>query len=236
MKRFFLLAVAMVFTTALLAQKNDKDKDWALYSRYAPANDTVTVAPKAVFMGNSITENWLKFHPEFFQKNNYAARGISGQTTYHMLARFHNDVVALNPKVVVILSGINDIARNSGYISLENIMGNIISMCDIARANGIVPVLCSILPADYFVWRKDLKPAQDVIELNAMIRKYAAEQGFEYVDYHSFMSDEKGALKEGLSKDHCHPYPDAYYPMEEAVVKAINKAAKQKLPRKRNRK
>ena len=180
MKRFFLLAVAMVFTTALLAQKNDKDKDWALYSRYAPANDTVTVAPVAVFMGNSITENWLKFHPEFFQKNNYAARGISGQTTYHMLARFHNDVVALNPKVVVILSGINDIARNSGYISLENIMGNIISMCDIARANGIVPVLCSILPADYFVWRKDLKPAQDVIELNAMIRKYAAEQGIKF--------------------------------------------------------
>ena len=234
MRRLILLVFAMLSVSVLAAQQ-DKDKDWALYGRYAPANDTVTVAPKAVFMGNSITENWLKFHPEFFVKNNYAARGISGQTTYHMLARFHNDVVALNPKVVVILSGINDIARNSGYISLENIMGNIVSMCDIARANGIVPVLCSILPADYFVWRKDLKPAPLVIELNRMIRKYAAEQGFEYVDYHSIMSDEKGALKEGLSKDRCHPYPDAYIPMEELVVKAIDRAAKQKLPRNRRK-
>lgn len=209
--------------TASFAQKS---KDWALYSRYAGANDTITVAPKAVFMGNSITENWLKFHPDFFRNNGYAARGISGQTTYHMLARFHNDVVALNPEVVVILSGINDIAQNSGEISLENIMGNIISMCDIARANGIVPVLCSILPCDYFSWRKDLKPAPLVVELNKMIKGYADANGLQYVDYYTPMADENGALREGLSKDRCHPFADAYLPMEEAVVKAIEKAAR----------
>lgn len=221
----FILSVLMLVCvcTASFAQKS---KDWALYSRYAGANDTITVAPKAVFMGNSITENWLKFHPDFFRNNGYAARGISGQTTYHMLARFHNDVVALNPEVVVILSGINDIAQNSGEISLENIMGNIISMCDIARANGIVPVLCSILPCDYFSWRKDLKPAPLVVELNKMIKGYADANGLQYVDYYTPMADENGALREGLSKDRCHPFADAYLPMEEAVVKAIEKAAR----------
>ncbi len=217
-----------ICSVASFAQSKDKDKDWALYSRYQPANDTITVAPVAVFMGNSITENWLKFHPEFFRKNSFAARGISGQTTYQMLARFHNDVVALNPKAVVILSGINDIARNSGYITLENIMGNIISMCDIARANGIVPVLCSILPCDRFSWRKDLEPAPLVVEMNKLIKAYADEQGFEYVDYYTPMADENGALREGLSKDRCHPYPEAYVPMEEAVCKAIEKATSKK--------
>ena len=221
----FILSILMLVSvcTASFGQKN---KDWALYSRYAGANDTITVAPKAVFMGNSITENWLKFHPDFFKNNGYAARGISGQTTYQMLARFHNDVVALNPKVVVILSGINDIAQNSGEISLENIMGNIVSMCDIARANGIVPVLCSILPCDYFSWRKDLKPAPLVVEMNKLIKSYADANGLEYVDYYSSLADENGALKEGLSKDRCHPYPDVYFQMEEKVVEAIEKAAK----------
>ena len=221
----FILSILMLVSvcTASFGQKN---KDWALYSRYAGANDTITVAPKAVFMGNSITENWLKFHPDFFKNNGYAARGISGQTTYQMLARFHNDVVALNPKVVVILSGINDIAQNSGEISLENIMGNIVSMCDIARANGIVPVLCSILPCDYFSWRKDLKPAPLVVEMNKLIKSYADANGLEHVDYYSSLADGNGALKEGLSKDRCHPYPDVYFQMEEKVVKAIDKAAK----------
>ena len=235
----FLTTLALILSMCpffAFAQNNDKDKDWALYSRYQPANDTITVNPVAVFMGNSITENWLKFHPEFFQKNCFAARGISGQTTYQMLARFHNDVVALKPQAVVILSGINDIARNSGYISLENIMGNIISMCDIARANGIVPILCSILPADRFSWRKDLKPAPLVVEMNKLIKAYADEQGLVYVDYYTPMADENGALREGLSKDHCHPYPEAYVPMEEAVCAAIDKALDKKWNKKQRSK
>lgn len=223
------LTMVLLMCPLFMQAQVKEDKDWALYSRYAPANDTVTVNPTAVFMGNSITENWLKFHPDFFVKNCYAARGISGQTTYEMLARFHNDVVALKPKVVVILSGINDIARNSGYISLENIMGNIISMCDIARANGIVPVLCSILPADRFSWRKDLKPAPLVVEMNKLIKGYADEHGLEYVDFYTSLADETGALKEGLSKDRCHPYPDVYFGMEEKVVAAIEKAAGDKV-------
>lgn len=174
-------------------------------------------------MGNSITDNWLKFRPDFFKGNNFAGRGISGQTTYQMLARFHSDVVALQPKAVAILAGINDIAQNSGPIELENILGNIISMCDIARANGIIPLICSILPCDRFSWRPDLKPAPVVIELNRMLKEYADSQDIEYVDYHVLMADENGALKDGLSKDRCHPYPDAYKPMEEAVLASLNK-------------
>ena len=184
-----------------------EDKDWAKYGRYAEANDTITVAPKAVFMGNSITFNWYKHRPEFFKSNNYAGRGISGQTTYQMLARFHNDV---------------------GYISVENIMGNIISMCDIARANGIVPILCSVLPCDWFSWRKDIQPAPMVKELNKLIKAYADEHKLEYVDYYTPMADENGALKEGLSNDRCHPYPEAYAPMEEAVKAAIDKVVKKR--------
>ncbi len=235
MRLLISVTMMLLICSASYAQKQGQDKDWALYSRYAEANDTITVAPKAVFMGNSITENWLKFYPDFFRSHGYAARGISGQTTYHMLARFHSDVVALKPKAVVILSGINDIARNSGIISLENIMGNIISMCDIARANGIVPILCSILPADRFSWRPDIKPAPLVVELNGMIKAYAQEAGLEYVDYYTSLADENGALKEGLSKDHCHPYPEVYVPMEETIVKAIEKVTGKKGSKKRRK-
>lgn len=219
MKQLVITLLAVLCSAAAIAQK----PDWAQYNRYQGDNDTITVSPVAVFMGNSITDNWLKFRPDFFKENNFAGRGISGQTTYEMLARFHSDVVALNPKVVAILSGINDIAQNDGPISLENILGNIKSMCDIARANGIIPIICSILPTDRFSWRPDIKPAPIVVEMNNMLKEYAASQGFEYVDYYVLMADETGALREGLSKDRCHPYPEAYKPMEDAIVTAINK-------------
>ena len=228
MKRLLLFAFMVLYAAILSAQEPGKDKDWAKYGRYAQANDSITVAPMAVFMGNSITDNWLKYRPEFFRNNNYAARGISGQTTYQMLARFHSDVVALNPKVVVILSGINDIARNQGIISLENIMGNLISMCDIARANGIVPILCSLLPTDHFSWRPDIRPAPIVVEMNKLIRGYADKMGYIYVDYYTSMADGNGALKEGLAPDGCHPYPEVYVQMEEVVVAAVNKVIKEK--------
>lgn len=221
-------AMFLLLFPVFSAAQVKEDKDWAKYDRYAQANDTISVAPKAVFMGNSITFNWYKLRPEFFKDNNYAGRGISGQTTYQMLARFHNDVVALKPKAVVILSGINDIARNSGYISVENIMGNIISMCDIARANGITPILCSVLPCDWFSWRTDIQPAPMVKELNRFIKTYAQEHKLEYVDYYTPMADENGALKEGLSNDRCHPVSEAYAPMEEAVKRAIDKVVKKR--------
>ena len=236
MKRYILFLIASVIAIgAIDAQNRTKSKkQWAQYNRYAVANKQLTVSPDVVFMGNSITDNWAAMVPEFFADNNYLGRGISGQTTEQMLARFRQDVVDLNPKVVVILAGINDIAENNGPISKESILNNIKSMCDIAKANNITPVLCSILPCDYFVWRKTMKPAPIVAEMNAMIKDYAREAGYRYVDYYSALVTETGALNPKLTKDRCHPTKDGYQIMmpivkqmlEETLVE-INDANKQ---------
>ena len=169
MKKLILL-IALALPALLTAQQ----RDWANYGRYAEANAQLTTPPAVVFMGNSITELWIKTHPDFFAARGYVSRGISGQTTSQMLVRFRADVLDLHPQVVVICGGTNDIAQNTGYISLPHILGNLVSMVELARANGIAPVLCSLLPAREFGWRKELEPAPLIIELNAMIREYAA--------------------------------------------------------------
>lgn len=208
----------------LMAQ-NPPKKDWAKYEKYAAANERLLeamasdpeAAPKVVFMGNSITELWFKHRPSFFEENDYAARGISGQTTYQMLARFQRDVVDLHPEAVVILAGINDIAENSGPISIDNIVGNIKSMCDIAWANGIQPILCSVLPCDYLSWRKDLTPAQDVVDLNTKILALAQSEGIAYVDYYTALDNGQGGLGPEHSGDRCHPNEAGYQIMENII-------------------
>ena len=159
MKRFFILAVAALFCSVTISAQNQDlpDNDWAQYKRYSKANSEVTVRPKAVLMGDSITDGWFSQDPEFFKTNNFLGRGISGQVTSHMLARFRRDVIDHHPKYVVILAGINDIARNNGYISLENTFGNIVSMCELAKANKIKPVLCTLVPSGYIRWRPAIK-------------------------------------------------------------------------------
>lgn len=221
--RIYACVLLCVFTTlSIIAQPiDDSKKEWAQYSRYKEANKHLTQMPDVVFMGNSITDFWVSVKPDFFSENNYVGRGISGQTTEQMLARFQQDVVALHPKIVVILAGINDIAQNNGPISNESILNNIISMCDIAKANNIQPVLCSILPCDYFVWRKDLKPAPIVVSLNGMIKDYAMAQGYKYVDYYSEMATEKGALNPLYTNDRCHPTSDGYDIMISIVQKVL---------------
>ena len=179
MKKTLLILITTLIGISSYAQ------DWAKFGRYEAANDTVKVRPRAVFMGDSITDNWAKKDMDFFTSNNFVGRGISGQTTSHMLVRFRRDVVDLNPKYVVIMAGTNDIALNNGEISHENILGNIISMCEIAKANKIKPILCSVLPADRFRWRPQLTPAEDLVKLNKMIQEYAKSARIPYVDYHS---------------------------------------------------
>ena len=190
MKR--ILVIIAVFCLVAVTGNAQKGKDWAQYGVYKSANEAVTEAPAVAFMGDSITENWLKFRKEFFSSRNFAARGISGQTTYQMLARFQRDVVDLKPKKVVILAGTNDIAENCGPISLDNVVGNIKSMCDIARANKIKPVVCSVIPCDRFVWRKDLKPAPVVKELNEKLKAFCQKEKIQYVDYHSALDNGEG--------------------------------------------
>ncbi len=174
--------------------------------RFEQANDEVR-NPKVVLMGNSITELWIKTHPDFFTAHGYVSRGISGQTTSQMLVRFRADVLDLHPQVVVICGGTNDIAQNTGYISLPHILGNLVSMVELARANGIAPVLCSLLPAREFGWRKrSLNPRPlRIIELNAMIREYARRENIPFVDYHAAMSEPDGGMVAAYTYDEVHP-------------------------------
>lgn len=196
-------------------------QDWAKFSRYENANAEVTRTPKAVFMGDSITDGWAAQDQDFFTSNNFLGRGISGQTTSHMLVRFRRDVIDHNPKYVVILAGTNDIAKNNGEISLENIVGNIVSMCELAKANKIKPVICSVLPADRYGWRPGMTPAQDIVKLNEMLKEYAASARIKYVDYHSVLKDENNGLPAKHAKDGVHPNLDCYKIMEEIILKAL---------------
>jgi len=223
MKRFLLLVAMSLMVVAADAQH----KDWAKFGRFVEANKTITERPDAVFMGNSITEQWAEFDPEFFQKNNFVGRGISGQTTAEMLVRFRQDVIGLNPRAVVIMSGTNDVALNNGYIAPENIVGNIISMCELAEANGIKVLLCSIPPCAGFRWRKEVQPAETIRQLNKMIKEYAEANDIAYVDYHSALTTAEGGLPEKWSKDGCHVNLECYRTvMEPLVCDAINKVLK----------
>jgi lysophospholipase L1-like esterase len=199
--------------------------DWPNLGRYRDANAKLPpVAPgenRVVFMGNSITEGWIYTCPEFFEGKPYIDRGISGQTTPQMLIRFRQDVIGLKPSVVVLLCGINDIAQNTGPSTLEMIEGNIASMTEIAEANGIKVVLCSVLPAYDFPWRPGLEPAEKVVALNKWIKAYATEKGFIYLDYFSSMADEKNAMKAEYSEDGVHPNKAGYAIMEKILDKVL---------------
>ncbi len=197
--------------------------DWAGFNRYADANKDIKEAPLVVLMGDSITDNWARMRPEFFSEHNYLGRGIGAQTVEQMLARFQADVVDLHPRAVVILAGINDIAGNNGKIEFENIVGCLKSMCEIAKANGIVPILCSLTPCHRFFWRPEAEPAQDVIRLNAMLKEYATGAGVEYVDYHSGMALPGGEISQEDSQDGCHPTVAGYEKMEAMLVPVVER-------------
>jgi lysophospholipase L1-like esterase len=176
-------------------------------------------------MGDSITEYWWAPNPPgFFPGKPYINRGISGQTTPQMLLRFRQDVIDLHPRVVVILGGINDIARNTGPMTIEQTEDNLRSMTELALANHIKVVLCSVLPAFDFAWRPGLTPAPKVDRLNAWLTKYASEKGVVYVDYHSAMKDARDGLPSNLSKDGVHPNADGYAVMAPLVEAGIQKA------------
>lgn len=204
-------------------------KSWAQYERYAAENDSVIGNQeagngkriKAVLMGNSITNHWARLHPDFFRENNFVGRGISGQVTAQMLSRFQADVIALRPKMVIIMAGTNDIALNNGYISHEHILQNIQSMCELARHHKIKPVLCSCLPAAGFKWRPNLTPAEDIIRLNAMIEAYAKANKIKYIDYHSALKDEMNGLPKQYADDGVHPNREGYAIMEKILLENL---------------
>jgi len=224
MKLFSLLLLAPAILRAQTAEER-LHNDWANLGRYRDSN-TVVPAPKpgenrVVFMGNSITEGWKKFFPEQFANKPYINRGIGGQTTPQMLVRFRQDVVALQPRVVVILAGTNDIAGNTGPSTIEMIEDNLASMADIARTHGIRVVLCSVLPVYDYPWRKGLEPAPKIVALNTWMKHYADSTGSVYVDYHSAMRDEKNGMRAELASDGVHPNEAGYRIMAPLVEQGI---------------
>ena len=220
-----------LFLLSMVPGAYSQVQDWANLDRYKNENAKLgNPSPgenRIVFMGNSITEGWSRLNPEFFSGKPYINRGISGQTTPQMLIRFRPDVIDLKPAVVVILAGTNDIAGNTGPSTLEMIEGNIISMAELARANGIIVVLSSVLPAYDYPWKPGLNPAEKIAALNEMIKRYADKKGIVYLDYYVSMVDERKGLKDTYTNDGVHPNEAGYKVMaplaEEAIAKALNR-------------
>ena len=206
--------------------------DFADLAHYHDANAKVLPPAsgenRVVFMGDSITEFWGKDWRGAFPAKPYVNRGISGQVTAQMLLRFRPDVVALKPRVVVLLGGINDIAGNQGPETPEMIEDNLASMADLAKANGIRVVLCSVLPAYDFPWRPGLAPAPKVVALNAWIKAYAARNGCVYLDYYTPMADSRGGLPPRLAGDGIHPTDAGYAIMAPLAEKAIAHALRRR--------
>lgn len=199
--------------------------------RYAEANAALPAPAKGekrvVFIGNSITDGWPNAHPDFFKSNNYVGRGISGQTSPQLLSRFRQDVINLKPVAVLINIGTNDVAQNTGPYNEEFTLGNIMSMAELADANGIKVILSSVTPAGEYPWRKEIKDVpQKIMSLNAKIEAYAKEKGFSYIDYFSVMCDENNALKSNLGTDGVHPNEEGYKIMEATAKKVIDKVIK----------
>lgn len=221
----------IIITTAciMFLATSASAQDWANLNRFKEENNQLpaprTCDDRVVFMGNSITQGWIEKVPDFFEGRPFINRGIGGQTTPQMLLRFRQDVIDLRPKVVVILAGTNDIAGNTGPSTLEMIEDNIRSMTELAHANGIEVVLCSVLPAYEYKWRPEIEnPAEKIVELNKRIKRYAEISGSVYCNYFSAMADERNGLPPNLSSDEVHPNQEGYAIMAPIAENAIAQA------------
>ena len=201
-------------------------RDWPNLAKYREANGKLGVPvegeTRVVFLGDSITEAWDL--SVFFKGKPYVNRGISGQTTPQILLRFRQDVIALNPDTVVILAGTNDIAENTGPTSVGAIEDNLKSMVDLARKNGVRPILASVLPAATYPWRLEIRPIDKILALNQWMKEYAATEGIGYVDYYSAMVTDRHGLKAELSSDGVHPNEAGYTIMAPLLAEAIAKS------------
>ncbi|HWL39715.1 MAG TPA: SGNH/GDSL hydrolase family protein [Gemmatimonadaceae bacterium] len=230
----FLAILVLLLPGSVIAQapRIETQSDWAGLQRYRRTNAELSAPQpgedRVVFYGNSITEGWARHFGEMFPGKPYIGRGISGQTTAQMLVRFRQDVIALKPKVVVILAGTNDIAGNTGASTLEMIQDNLASMVDLAKSNGIRVVLSSVLPVYDYPWRPGLGPAGKIAVLNRWLANYARERGVTYIDYHSAMADGRGGMRIELGPDGVHPNEAGYRVMAPLAENAIREALKKK--------
>jgi lysophospholipase L1-like esterase len=217
-----LVLFSFLFSTKAAAQ------DWPNLKKYQQENAALKALGeednRVVFMGNSITEGWLQANSSFFKGRAYVNRGIGGQTTPQMLLRFRQDVINLDPEIVVILAGTNDIAENTGSITLEQIRDNMLSMVELAKANDITPIVCSVLPAYDYPWRPGKAPNVKIPKLNGLLQTMCKEQNVPYLDYFSAMTDERNGLPKALTTDEVHLTKEGYTVMEGMVEKAIEEA------------
>ena len=206
----------------------DQLQDWNQLGRYNADNETLTaqgpVAGRVVFLGDSITDGWRL--PNYFPGKPYVNRGISGQTTPQMLARFYRDVVNLQPAAVIILAGTNDIARNTGPETAAMIQDNFRAMTELAQVHKIRVILCALTPVSDYARTPQTgrRPPSDILKLNAWLREYAAGVGAVYADYYTPLVDDKGFLRQGFSQDGLHPNPKGYELMAPVATAAIEKA------------
>jgi lysophospholipase L1-like esterase len=196
--------------------------DWPNLCKYRDANAAMTTPPRVVFIGDSITESWVRGDPQLF-RDGVIGRGISGQTSPQILLRFFQDVIELRPRVVHIMAGTNDIAGNTGPTTEQDFKNNIIAMIDLARAHHIQVAVASILPAGSFSWKPGLKPAATIVELNSWLRGYAQKSHIRYVDYYAVLADSQGGFKPNLSNDGVHPNRDGYAAMKNSALLGIAK-------------
>ena len=226
MKRFLILSMML---WNLFFGHDAAAQDWANRARYARANaelmSQVRDPQRVVLMGNSITEFWMETHPQFFGNNHLVGRGISGQVSSQMLARFRQDVLNLQPRIVVINCGTNDIAENNGPYDEDITMDNILSMAELALHNGVTVVLSSVLPCDRFTWNPTVPDVSAKVQsLNARIRSLAEQLSVPYVDYYSAMVyGESGALHPALSDDGVHPNAMGYDVMEPLLLETLKR-------------
>ena len=226
-------APAASLTPQQVAGMQKLGADWPQLGRYRADNQKLgppaAGEKRVVFYGDSITDIWGRRGDQttFFPGKPYVNRGISGQTTAQMLVRFRQDVVELQPKLVVILAGTNDLAGNTGLSSLKMIEDNFESMDEIAKANGIKVILASVLPVSDYPWRRGLHPAEKVKELNAWLKSYAAKRGDVYLDYYSAMTNAEGGLDQKLASDGVHPTAAGYAIMAPLAEKAIEQVLAQ---------
>jgi lysophospholipase L1-like esterase len=208
--------------------------DYGQLARYRDANASLKPSAatenRIVFFGDSITDGWKL--ADYFPGKPYVNRGISGQTTPQMLVRFREDVLDLQPKAVVILAGTNDIAGNTGPMTLEQIEANYTSLAELAAANHVKVIYSSVLPVNNYTpeaqeFFADRPPAK-ILELNRWLKDYCADHGCIYLDYYSTMVDDKGMLKKDLADDGLHPNVAGYKVMaplaEAAITQAVGSA------------
>ena len=208
--------------------EENKNLDWPNLSRYQDENRSVGLPEKGkqrvVFMGDSITEEWSNLYPGYFDTKGYINRGIGGQTTPQMLIRFKPDVIDLEPDIVVILAGTNDIAGNTGPSNVKMITDNIFSMAELARAHQIKVVLSSILPVFEYEWAKEIKDVPATIDsVNDELKKYVNDHGLVYLDYFSSMVDERKGLNKDYTYDGVHPNQDGYILMSSLAEKVLSR-------------